>query len=87
MKNQCNLDGDKSHYESPKNVKLSENIDTQKSLKNGFHKGGQWAKSPKKQSGRSAFLLIRHSNYSAILCHIVKNTLLQNAFSAILSTG
>jgi len=43
----------------------------------------QSAKSPKKQSeGRGAFLLIRHSKYS-----VVKNSLLQTAFSAILPTG
>jgi len=34
----------------------------------------QWAKSPKKV-WRSVCLLIRHSNYSAILSKIVKNTL------------
>jgi len=48
-----------------------------------------------KKTGRSAFLLIRRSKYSAVLskthsyrllliqCRVVKNTLLQTAFSAI----
>jgi len=39
----------------------------------------------KKQSGGVRFLLIRHSNYSAIMSK--KNTLLQTAVSAILPTG
>jgi len=39
----------------------------------------QWAKSPKKQfEGVSAL---------KIQCHIIKNTLLQTAFSTILPTG
>jgi len=38
----------------------------------------QWAKSPKKNCSLKAL---------KIQCYIVKNTLLQNAFSAILPTG
>jgi len=40
----------------------------------------QWAKSPGKNSLKECALLIRHSK---IQCHVVKNTLLQTAFSAI----
>jgi len=39
----------------------------------------QWAKSPKKTVWRSTFFKIQ--------CHVAKNTILQTAFSAILSTG
>jgi len=56
----------------------SPNIQPRGSLHKPFYNLTQWAKSAKKQSERVRFVLIRHSKYSAI---VVKNTLLQTAFS------
>jgi len=51
---------------------------------NRLNDHSQWAKSPKKSSLKECAF---DNSAAKIQCYIVKNTLLQTAFSAVLTTG